>query len=505
VHPFRGTERGGARARPGMRAHPARARQRHSARRFLIAIHLFHHEADMTQHGRSTPRGTRAVHLTRRDLIRAAGAGAAVAAGAGIGLFGGKAPAFAQGVTLHTLNLSNFVPAIDAELNKLAAEFEKLQNCTVKMEFISLNDVLPRAVAAVEAKTGPDVILLQWNQGQLFDNSFSDVGDVVKAVGGDKMYKSNREAALVKGVYRGVPIYNVASAMTYNKKYCESVGVTPDKYAKTYDDLRRIGALMKKGGKPVGWCLGHTIGDGCFGNYPILWSFGAAEVDEKGRVIIDSKETREALKWMRAFWTEACDETGTAWNDASNNQAFLGESVGCVLNAASIYIKSRADAAAAKAKGDDATAAKATAFADNIRHTVAPAGPAGRFELVQQYNHHIPTYSKNAKLAKDWLRFIGAHKQYERIFLAGKGFATGIAPEWDNHPMWKKDPLMEPYKELNKYSRNMGYKGPYGRGASETQAKYIIPDMLARAIQQDVESAVSWAAQELKLAYAGKV
>jgi hypothetical protein len=64
---------------------------------------------------------------------------------------------------------------------------------------------------------------------------------------------------------------------------------------------------------------------------------------------------------------------------------------------------------------------------------------------------------------------------------------------------------MEPYKELNKYSRNMGYKGPYGRGASETQAKYIIPDMLARAIQQDVESAVSWAAQELKLAYAGKV
>jgi multiple sugar transport system substrate-binding protein len=292
--------------------------------------------------------------------------------------------------------------------------------------------------------------------------------------------------------------------MTYNKKFCDSIGITPDKYAKTYDDLLNIGRTMKKAGKPIGWCLGHTIGDGAFGNYPILWSFGAAEVDEKGKVIINSKQTREALKWMRAFWTEACDEGGMAWNDASNNQAFLGESVGCVLNAASIYVKSRRDARQAKEKGDEATAKKWNDFADNIRHTVAPAGPGGRFELVQQYNHHIPAYTKNLTLAKDWLKFLGGHAQYERIFLAGTGFAQGIAPEWDAHPFWKKDPLMEPYKELNKYGRNMGYKGPYGRGASEAQAKYIIADMLARSIQQDVESAVKWGEQELKLAYQGK-
>jgi multiple sugar transport system substrate-binding protein len=441
--------------------------------------------------------------LTRRQAIRAAGA-AAVAAGAGIGLFGGKAPAFAQGATLHTLQLSNFVPEIDAELNKLAADFEKLQKCTMKLEFIGLNDVLPRAIASVESKTGPDVILLQWNQAQLFDDSFADVGDVVKAVGGDKIYKINREAAVVKGVYRGVPLYNIASAMTYNKKFCDSIGVTPDKYANTYDDLLKIGREMKKAGRPVGWCLGHTIGDGAFGNYPIVWAFGGAEVDEKGRIGIDSKETREALKWMRAFWTEACDEGGMAWNDASNNQAFLGDTVGCVLNAASIYVKARRDARQAKEKGDEATAKTWSDFAENIRHTVAPAGPAGRFELVQQYNNHIPAYSKNIGLAKDWLRFLGAHKQYERFFLAGQGFAQGIAREWDEHPIWKKDPLMEPYKELNKYGRNMGYKGPYGRGASEAQAKYIVADMLARAIQQDVDSAVKWAAQELKLSYEGK-
>ncbi len=437
--------------------------------------------------------------LSRRELIKTAGAGAAVAAGVGAGLFGGKAPAFAQGITVATLQLSNFAPQIDIELQALAKEFEKLHNCTMKMEFIGLNDVLPRAIASVESKTGPDVILLQWNQAQLFGKSFADVGDVVKAVGGDKIYKFDRDSALVDGVYRGVPIYNVSSAMTYNKKICDPLGIT--KYPNTYDELLEVGRKLKKAGKPVGWCLGHTIGDGAFGNYPILWSFGGAEVDEKGRVIINSKETREALKWMRAFWTEAADEGGMGWNDASNNQAFLGESVGAVLNAASIYVKSRRDARLAREKGDEATAKKNDEFADNIRHTIPPTGPGGRYVLAQQYNHHIPTYTKNLKLAKEWLRFIGAPKQYERIFLAGTGFAQGIAKQWDDHPFWKKDPLMEPYKELSKYGRNMGYKGPYGRGASETQAKYIIADMLARAIQSDVESAISWAEGELKLAY----
>jgi len=455
----------------------------------------------MSERARNTILKRSGKGLSRRELIKSAGAGAAVAAGVGAGLFGGRAPAFAQGVTLHTLQLSNFVPAIDAELNKLAADFEKLQKCTMKMEFINLNDVLPRAIAAVESKTGPDVILTQWNQAQLFGDGFSDVGDVVKDVGGDKIWPFRREAARVGGVYRGVPFYDVASAMTYNKRQCDAMGIPESKYADTYDDLLKIGRVMKKAGTPIGWCLGHTIGDGAFGNYPIIWAFGGAEVDEKGKVIINSKETREALKYMRAFWTEACDESGMGWSDSNNNQAFLGESVSCVLNAASIYVKARADAAAAKAKGDEATAKKMTDFAINIRHTVAPKGPAGRFELVQPYNHHVPAYTKNQKLAKDWLRFIGAPKQYERVFIAGKGFATGNSAEWDRHPMWKQDAIMEPYSQLSKYGRNMGYKGPYGRAASETQAKYIIADLISRAIQTDVESAITWAESELKLIY----
>ncbi|HEX7926648.1 MAG TPA: hypothetical protein VF678_03590, partial [bacterium] len=140
-------------------------------------------------------------------------------------------------------------------------------------------------------------------------------------------------------------------------------------------------------------------------------------------------------------------------------------------------------------------------LADKMKHTVAPAGPKGRYELIQPYNHHVPAYSKNMKLAKEWLKFIGQRQQYERVFRAGRGFAQGILPEWDSHPMWKEDPQMEPYKDLTKYGRSMGWRGPFGRGASEVQAKYLIADMMARSLKDGSDSAMKWAESEMKLVY----
>ena len=346
--------------------------------------------------------------MTRRSFVKTAGA---AAAGATLGYFGGKAPALAQQQELHSLQLSNFVPAIDETVNKIAEQFGKQAGVKMRMEYISLNDVLPRAIAAVESKTGPDLMLLQWNQGYLFNRSFVDVGDVVQAIGGNKLYGFNRAAANVNGVYRGVPYYNIGSAMTYNNAMWKEGGLTA--FPDTYDQLLKDGAKMKKLGWPVGWTLGHTIGDGAFGNYPVLWAFGGYERDEKGKVAIDSKGTRAACDFMREFWNAACDEGGMAWNDSSNNQAFLGETISCCLNAASIYMKARRD-------GNNA-------LADKIRHTVAPKGPGGRFELIQQYNYHIPTYSKSVKLAKDWLRFLLRRDNYEKMFVASGGFEIGRA------------------------------------------------------------------------------
>jgi multiple sugar transport system substrate-binding protein len=421
--------------------------------------------------------------ISRRAFMKAAGMGAA--AGAGLGLFGGKTPLLAQQRELRITQLYSFAPATDEQLKAIAAEFGKAAGATVTIEFVGTNDVLPKTVASVESGGGPDLVLLTWNQAQIFGAAFADMGEVVQALGGNKIYPFNREAVQVDGVYRGVPFINIGSAMVYNKAMCKEAGVTS--FPDSYDELMAAGAKLKKNGTPVGWCLGHTIGDGCFPNYPLLWSFGAAETDEQGKVAINSRETRRAIDWMREFWFAACDEGGMAWNDASNNQAFLGEQIACTLNAASIYVKARND------KNDK--------LADQIVHSVAPAGPYGRFHLIEPFNYHVPAYSKNVKLAKEFLVHLGQKAQYERILRAGKGFLQGIGPEWETDPMWKDDPQMSAYKDLSRYGRSMGFKGPYGRGASEVQVKYIVADMLAQGINDGADSAVAWAEREMKLTY----
>jgi multiple sugar transport system substrate-binding protein len=437
--------------------------------------------------------------LTRRGLLKGAGAGLAAATAAELGLFGGKPPAFAQGTEIHVMQQVSFVPDTDQVLDVIAAEFGKASGCTMKMEYVATNAPMPRTVAAVESGVGPDAVMLPWNQAHLFEDKFADVSDVVEAAFGNRVIPSNKSAVFSKGVYRGVPGYNIPSVMTYNKPICAEAGVT--KYAATYDDLREIGKKLKKIGKPIGWCLGHTIGDGAFGNYMILWAFGGAEVDDRGRVIINSRQTIEACKWMRAFWEDACDETGMGWDDASNNQAYLAEAVGCVYNAASIYLKARRDARAATAKGNAEEAAKWNKLADNCHHTLQPAGPAGSYALLLPFNLHVPTYGKNQKLTKEWLKYMMAKPQYERWFTSAQGFHTGVTPEWNQHPMWKKDPQIEPFREVGKFARNMGFKGQNNRPSSEVQNKYIIADMLARSIKDDPESAVKWAEGELKLVY----
>jgi multiple sugar transport system substrate-binding protein len=43
---------------------------------------------------------------------------------------------------------------------------------------------------------------------------------------------------------------------------------------------------------------------------------------------------------MQAFWKEACDEGGLAWDDTNNNRAFHAGEISATLNGASIYLAS---------------------------------------------------------------------------------------------------------------------------------------------------------------------
>jgi multiple sugar transport system substrate-binding protein len=427
--------------------------------------------------------------LSRRTLMKAAGTAVAAASGAGLGLFGGQAPARAQQRGIHVVQWSHFIPAVDQELKRIVAEFEKASGIKVTLEFINLNDITPRASAAIESKQGADIFQLQWNQAHLFAGGLDNHDDIVADTVGDRIYPFLRAALNVNGTYRGAPFFAVAWGPTYRKDYFKQAGV--DRIPQTWDEMLAAGKKLKQMGKPVGQTLGHTIGDAPFFTYPLTWSFGGMETDAKQKVIINSAETRRAVEFMREFWFAACDEGGMAWDDASNNRAFLAEQISVTGNANSIWYK---------AKFSPETVAPG--LADQIGHFLLPAGPAGRFSMAQPYSHCITSYSPNKREAREYLRFLMKRENYEKWFERNLGFCLGPTPEWEKHAMWDREPAVTLFRDLAKYGRSMGFAGPHDRKSSEVQAKYIITDMYARGVKGDTPAeAVAWAERELKSVY----
>ncbi len=428
-----------------------------------------------------TPEG-----MTRRAFLTAS---MALASTAGVEFVGGQAPAFAQTRTLHVLEWSSFVPAADVVTDQQAAEFGKQAGVKVTIEHVNANDLPARATAAIEGRKGPDILQLLNNAPHLYAGGLEDHNSLIAELGGDKFYSFILDAVKVDGVARGVPYFFGGGANTYRKDIFQKVGI--DKLPDTWEEHLAAGKKLKKYGMPIGQTLGHTFGDAPGFAYPLLWSFGGMEVDEKGKVVLNSKETLAAAEFLKEFWFAACDEGGLAWDDSSNNRAFLAETIACTLNGASIYFVARYTPEKA-----------APGLADQIGHFLLPRGPAGRFHTVTSFSNCITTYSENKDVAKDYIRYCHQKEVFEQFFTTNKGYINGPLPEWQQHPMWESDPAITIFRELPKYGRSAGYAGPYNRQAAEVWAKYIIVDLFAKVVKgESPKSSIASAEQELKNVY----
>ena len=125
------------------------------------------------------------VTVSRRTFLKAAAAtGGATALGGIPGILrAGQAPAYAKGTKLHHLMQLHFIPATDKVFMDQAAEFGKQMGVEIQVERIGQNDVPTRAAAAVEMKSGPDIIQIQNNFPLLLADGAVDVGDVAEPIG----------------------------------------------------------------------------------------------------------------------------------------------------------------------------------------------------------------------------------------------------------------------------------------------------------------------------------
>jgi multiple sugar transport system substrate-binding protein len=432
---------------------------------------------------RSTATGA----MTRRKFVEStAVAGGALAA---VPFLGGKAPAYAQERKVHYLQWTSFIPAADVEIDRQAEEFTKATGIKTTVEKINQNDMAARITAAIESGSGPDVIQMNANQPQLFAGGLADHNALLAELGGDQIYEWARGAVIVDDVARSIPLFNLGNAIVYRKDVFEELGLA---VPNTWDEYLEVGRRLKnEANLPVGQTLGHTFGDAPTFAYPLLWSFGGQEVDEDGKtVVIDSQGTRDALAFMKDFWEAACDPGGFAWDDTSNNRAFLGQTIGTTLNGASIYF-------VAKNSPDDYPG-----FAEKLDHFLNPEGPNGRYHFVGPRSLSIMEYSPDKEAAAEYIRWSAQDDNFSEFMTVNEGYAQGVEPKWEDHPVWKSDPAIAIYATNPRYGRTAGYAGPWNRASGEAQEKYIIVDMFARAARgEDPGEIAAWGQQELENVY----
>ena len=336
---------------------------------------------------------------------------------------------------------------------------------------IGLADLHDHAAAEIKAQHGHDLVMFT-SPTPMYEDQVIDHREIHEEC--ERQY--GRAADLVRqSTYNptthkffGFPYSYVPLPINYRKDLWDAVGVVPD----TWEGIRRGGRSIRQShGLPLGIGLAPEI-DSNMTALAILYAFGASVQDADNRPTLQSKETLEALKFVKALYVESMTDDVLTWNEASNNQLMLAGQGSLTLNAISI-----------------------TRTAENKRMPVgaqiwlarAAPGPVRRLapNLIQTYI--IWKFAENIDGAKKFLvDYIG---QFRQGLLASALFNLPCFPQTvpDLESLCAHDAQATPpdkYKILADaltWSTHLGYPGSTNAAIDEIFNTWLLSSMFAQA------------------------
>ncbi len=433
--------------------------------------------------------------LTRRALVQGGTALGAAGALTGPALLD-WAKAWAQsnqwkpekGAKLSMLRWKYFVQAEDDAFVKLIAAFTKATGVKVEISRESYEDVQPKASVAANVGTGPDIFWGLYSLPHLFPQKCVDMTDVAEYLG--KKYGGWVDSAIKYG-HNGkkwicLPICYSGALINYRLEASKKAGFS--KFPDKTDAMLEYAKAMKAQGTPGGMALGHASGDGNTWVHWALWSHGGQTVDANDKVIINSPETAKALEFGKALYAHMVPGVA-AWNDSSNNKAFLGNEIYWTNNGISIYV---------------AAQKSAKQIAADMDHAYFPIGPVGKVtELHLMFPMLAMTYTKYPQACKALMSFMLEADQFNPWLEAAKGYLTHCLNAYDKNPVWTADPKTTPFRDVAKRSLTAGGLGSVGEKAATAIADFVVLDMFANYAtgRENVKGAIAIAERQLKRIY----
>lgn len=278
--------------------------------------------------------------LTRRELLRRAGLGTIVLVYGGLG-----AKTAVAGIPKHAgrqlqgqlriLQWSHFVPAYDRWFdNEYVKAWSEANDVEVTVEHINLAELPARAAAEVAAQSGHDLFQFL-SPPAAFEDQVINHKEIVQEI----TRKAGRIGRVgLKSTYNprtrkwfGVADNYVPDPVHYRRDLWAPLGRAPN----TWDDVRNIAPQLKAQGRPVGIGMSNEL-DSNMALMALMMCHGSFIQNREHRVVLNSRNTREALSVMRDLFKRGMTNEVFAWTAASNNQAFVAGRLSMALNAISI-------------------------------------------------------------------------------------------------------------------------------------------------------------------------
>ena len=424
---------------------------------------------------------------SRRRFLRSAGAG--VAGASLLDMLGARrAPAQLKGTSLRILMWSHFVPAYDAWLDEFAKKWGDANGVRTRLDHIPHLELPARYAAEFAAGAGHDLIYFA---GQILTAQYHkhlvEVGDVAEAMarkyGG--WIDSGKQLGQVEGVWYAIPHFYIAIPVLWRKDLFATVGMGDPK---SWDDLRQAARLLKPKGHPTGMAFSRC-NDANHNWRALLYCFGAKETDPSGKqILIDSKETREALRFGKALYDEGMTPEVFSWDDASDNR-YLASGIACWIH----------DAISAYRTTEDTNP-------DVFRGTyMVPevAGSGGIIRNVSDPNvFAIWKFSKNIPGAKEFL--LALWDSHTAAMTASRGYNMPFMNDFYKKPMpgLGNDAKLAVLQDQLKINAFFGYPGPITPAAQEVLTTFVVADAFTRVARGgDLEDTMKWMMGEYRRIY----
>lgn len=416
--------------------------------------------------------------VSRRDFMKIAGTGG-IAAGTLGPAFLFPERAAAQQKTLKILQWSHFVPAYDQWFNNtFAKQWGEKHNTNVIVDNINLTDLNTRAASEAQAKKGHDIFMFL-SPPAAYEKQVIDMTHVYQEVEKkhgkkiDLAHKSTFNPKTKK--YFAFSDSYAPDPGNWHKDWWTEAGYPngPD----TWEDLRAGAKKIKdKNGHPCGIGLSQEL-DTSMAMRALLWSFGGAEQDEAGNVTINSKQTVEALKFMKALYQETETAEVFTWTPPSNNQAMLAGRVSYVANAISITRQAEREHLPIDSK---------------IMVSRALKGPARRIAAEHVMNCYVIwDFAENKDGAQQFL--IDYIDSFHDGFVAGQFYNFPCFPsvvpklkeEIANDPRATPSNKYAVLGDVLDWATNVGYPGYATAAIDEAFKTWVIPTMFAKVARGD--------------------